>query len=183
MAKPKLLAPAADLQLLNPQLSDQTAALVLEVVSASIRAGIGWAPEHSADQVLTVRPRPYTPIRTICLPARHITACEISDGISTLVADEDYWLDPEAGVIELHYASVWNYHDTLTVTYSSGWLPDDMPEVFRALCLEYATPFATNPAAVTSYTQGKISETFAATFLTARAETDHRLDKYRLGAF
>lgn len=167
-----------DLLTLHPDLSAAAADLICEVVTASIRAGVQWDVTEVIDAVYVATPPYGHQVRRILLPARHVTEATVRryDEDTDLTEEDDYRLFPEQGVVELRHP--WGH--SVTVTYTAGWPPEHIPDVFRSVALEYAGPLAANPDMVTSYQMGSTGETLAKA-IEARASEDPRLHRYNLG--
>lgn len=196
MAEP--FATGHDLQLLAPGTPDETAWLIVNMVSDGIRAGCRWGiDEFTSTEVIPVHgfrhwPELHEPEhihrhghhhRKIMLPARHVTDTTVTVGATELTVVTDYTVNMDEGTILL--ASVPS--DTVTVEYTAGWKQADRPSMFRTVCIEWAVQYAANPTNVRSYTLGKVQESFAAATTTTVGSSlvieDPRLSAYALEPF
>lgn len=174
-------AKAADLKVLAPALDDDTADLVLDLVSAGIRASVGWDVDKvtgvTYERVIPFKRRGTAAMWSVVLPAVNVTAVSqvVVDGVTLTDAQ---WDSTTAGIVYLQSPC----REKVTVTYTAGYQrapADAVPAVFRTCALEYASRLAGNPGGVKSYTMGGVSETFADDARTM-ADQDSRLDTYRV---
>lgn len=163
-------ATSTDLQVLDPDVSTAQAELVLDLVSADIRAGVGWDVDQDTGSVTEVG----CWIWTVVIPARNVTDVTVTaDGV-TLVQGTDYLL--KGSVVTLMAPAL-----KVVVDYTAGYPEGEVPDVFRSVCLDYAQRRLANPAGERSWSLGDEAHTFAGTGLPADldAGTDARLDDYR----
>lgn len=171
-------AKPADLQILAPSIDDASAELLLDLVSGVIRSAIGWDVDEVADRVYTQTIRPCNYLEAVVLPALNLTGITsiVVDGV-TLTAGQ--WDATPAGVVYLKGVLA---SESVVVTYTAGYPRsprDDAPPALRAIALDYAMRWASNPSGVKQYSMGGTSETFESDIRTL-ADSDERLDPFRV---
>lgn len=174
-------AQASDLTTLEPSVDDASAQVAVDLVSAAIRASIGWDVDRAVDvtytRVVPRRDRAFSAnIWSIVLPTTHLTAVSAVtvDGVATTDYD---WIT--SGIVYLGSPA----SRSVGVTYTGGWVrspADQAPAVFRTVAVEYALRMANNPSGVRSYQLGNAQETFDFNTLKAELDEDCRLDAYRV---
>lgn len=160
------------------------AQLILDAVSDAIRDTLGWTVTEEADRVLTLDG---DGDKHLFLPSLRLTA------VSSVVED--------GKALTLNIDYVWRENGTLTrvagdpcsptpwtcrpravtVTFTHGYPEAIVPGVFRAVTLDHAAPFTSNPGgALKSETIGQVSLTYADVRAQTKAGDDSRLDRYRI---
>ena len=117
----------------------------------------------------------------IYLPHLNVTTAVVAVEDTTLVADDEYYLYPERGIIRAPEGGVIGStrRDTV-VTYNGGYAEDDLPESFkRALCKQVSYEFRrrTDPGlAAVSYPDGMVQKMIVDEWL---PDVKAEFDRYR----
>lgn len=128
---------------------------VLDKATVRIKEYVGWSVEEETTT--------YTDsggARSIFLPTLRLTAiASVVEYGATLVADTDYFWTPDGHL--LRYPRPWYaYPNAIVVTYTHGYSANEVPGIFKEVCLAMASRAYLNPGQSRSQSVGGIAEEF-----------------------